>query len=178
MPSASAIRQLLDRDAIRNCLYRYCRGIDRCDRELLKTIFWAHAPVKIGSSFNGTGDDLIEWVLPQLLGLDQTMHMLGNMCIELESQFARVETYAHCYHRLKGEEGKPFDVIVAGRYLDRFEKRREEWRICARVMIYDWFREYTDSGDWGKGFLGQTLTPGITLGGRKPDDPGYKILFG
>ena len=26
---------LLDREAIRDCLYRYCRGIDRCDEETL-----------------------------------------------------------------------------------------------------------------------------------------------
>ena len=30
---------------------------------------------------------------------------------------------------------------MAGRYLDRFEKRGDEWRIAARTVVYDWLEE-------------------------------------
>ena len=41
--SEQAILELLDREAIRDCLHRYSRGIDRRDFDLLKTVFWQDA---------------------------------------------------------------------------------------------------------------------------------------
>ena len=41
MPKIADIRdQLADREAVRDCLYRYCRAIDRCDFELLASVYW------------------------------------------------------------------------------------------------------------------------------------------
>jgi hypothetical protein len=49
--------------------------------------------------------------------------------------------------------------------------REDEWRICNRVVVVDWFRQYPDSADWSAGPLGQQLSPG----GRKPEDPSYVL---
>ena len=35
--STDAIGQLLDREAIRECIFRYCRGIDRQDEQALRS---------------------------------------------------------------------------------------------------------------------------------------------
>lgn len=37
------ISELLDREAIRDCLYRYCRGIDRGDEAALRSTYWPDA---------------------------------------------------------------------------------------------------------------------------------------
>jgi hypothetical protein len=34
------------------------------------------------------------------------------------------------------------DTIGSGRFLDRFERRGDEWRIARRLVVVDWFREY------------------------------------
>jgi hypothetical protein len=70
-------------------------------------------------------------------------------------------------------EGGAREVSVAGRYLDRFERRRDEWRITERMVVHDWFRESGDTGDWSKGPFGMT---GLTLGAVSPDDKSYSCL--
>ena len=41
--SATDLQALLDREAIRDCLYRYCRGIDRADEAALRSAYWPDA---------------------------------------------------------------------------------------------------------------------------------------
>jgi hypothetical protein len=69
-------------------------------------------------------------------------------------------------------DGRKVDVIGSGRYLDRFERRGDEWRIAERLVMTDWFRQYPDSADWSKGLMGQRLD----LGTRYPDDPSYSRI--
>ena len=71
-----------------------------------------------------------------------------------------------------GPDGKPRDTIGSGRYLDKLERRGDEWRITRRIVITDWFRDYPDSGDWEVGPLGMKVPPG----GRHPDDLSYSFL--
>lgn len=42
--------ELLDREAIRDCLARYCRGVDRLDRALLLSTYWPGAEDDHGSA--------------------------------------------------------------------------------------------------------------------------------
>ena len=72
-----------------------------------------------------------------------------------------------------GEGAGAFDSVQAGRYVDRFEKRDDEWRIANRKVIVDWFREYSDAGDWEKGPLGNA---GIRPGERHPTDYSYTAV--
>jgi len=64
------------------------------------------------------------------------------------------------------------DTIGSGRYLDQFERRGNEWRVARRLVVVDWFREYADSADWGRGPFGMKVVPG----GRHPNDESYKIV--
>jgi hypothetical protein len=163
--------ELADREAIRDCLMRYSRGIDRRDPELLRGVYWPGA-VDEHLDFVGTGEDFIDYVIPALSRMDQTMHLLGNILIDIQGDEASVETYFQAFHRLRldGEERRDFEA--AGRYVDRFAKRDDEWRIARRVVIIDWFRAYPDSADWSNGVLGNRTEPG----GHKPDDRSYALL--
>ena len=166
-------RQAGDREAIRDCLYRYARGVDRCDEALVRSAFWPDA-VADWASFKGNPDELIAWAWPQLQGMEQTVHNLGNMLIGCDDGTARTETYLTAYHRLPGEGGAKTDLIVAARYLDRFEKRNDEWRIIHRVVVQEWYRHFQDSAAWGDGLFGGKLR----LGERGDADPSYAMLHG
>ena len=37
------LTELLDREAIRACIYRYCRGVDRADEATLRGTYWPDA---------------------------------------------------------------------------------------------------------------------------------------
>ena len=69
VPKVSQIREeMADREAIRDCLFRYCRGIDRMDPELLATAYWPGA-MDYHTGFTGTVEQFIEWALPRLAAM-------------------------------------------------------------------------------------------------------------
>lgn len=164
------ITELADREAIRETLYRYARGIDRIDADMIRSAYWPDA-VDTHLEFKGDTEAYIAWVFPQLKAMDQTMHMISNVLISLNGNAADVESYYYGYHRAE-IDGRKIDVVGSGRYLDKFEKRGDEWRVAQRFVTTDWFREYPDSADWSAGMLGMHLD----IGGRYPEDPSYTKL--
>lgn len=161
----SQIREeMADREAIRDCLFRYCRGTDRADADLLRTVYWPGA-MDYHTGFTGTGEEFIEWALPRLALLEQKVHMIGNILIDLDGDTAKVETYLWSVSVTPGENARK--SIVCGRYLDRFEKRDDEWRIAERFVIHDWFDDSPSTNDWSVGPFGMADLP---QGANKPDD--------
>lgn len=159
-----------DREAIRDCLFRYSRAIDRCDMALLATAYWPGA-VDHHSGFTGTIEEFIAWAEPRLRAIPHSVHMLGNILIRIDGETARVESYFWSVNVLA--EGDVREALASGRYLDRFERRGDEWRIAERMVVHDWFRESADTGDWSKGPFGW---PDLALGGAAPDDSSYSWL--
>lgn len=168
------VLELYHREAIRDCLMRYCRGADRCDEALLRSAFWPDATDSHAMPGRAPMNAylFIERVLPKLRAMDQTMHTLGNILIELLGDMAAVESYFHAYHRVR-DAARPRDIVTAGRYIDRFEAREGQWRIAERVVVIDWFREYNDSADWNRGVFGGPCV----MGAKQPEDASY-VLFG
>jgi len=170
---AAFLEELADREAIRHCLARYCRGIDRLDEDLLQSVYWDGA-MDDHVNFVGTGQDFIPHVFGALGPMRQTQHLIGNILIDMDGKSAaHCETYFQAFHSIpKGSDGGAQDLFVGGRYVDRFEKRDDEWRIASRVVIIDWFREYPDSGEFADKPLGLDIRPGL----RKPLDRSYSLM--
>lgn len=166
----------MSREAIRDCLMRYARAIDRMDRPLLESVYWPEATDDHGS-FSGTAAEFIDWVFPVLAAMEQTSHRLANILIELDGDDARTETYFDAYHRVPGTHGKPCDLVVGGRYVDWFQCRDGDWRIRRRVVIYDWMREYPDSADWSRPMTGSQFKSEIRFRtNRLGTDASYALL--
>jgi len=164
--------EMVDREAIRDCLMRYCRAIDRMDRELLLSVYWPDA-IDNHLEFIGSPPEFVEYCFPLMAKMEQTMHTLGNMLIVISGGEAQVESYFHAFHRIKGiGDAPPRDLVAAGRYLDSFVKRDDHWRIHRRTVVMDWFRDYQDSADWSNGLLGIETSPGS----REPEDISYRLL--
>jgi SnoaL-like domain len=172
--SEADIAQFLDREAIRDVEYRYAHAIDRFDAELLRTIYWPDA-IDDHGDFKGSPEEFIDWVFSSMKDLMSiTQHFMGNILIRIEGKVANVETYFQAFHRWEKPDAPAADLVIGGRYLDRMEKRGKEWRVAHRVVAFDYFREYSDSGDWAHS---QLLNPHRTLGKRNPDDA-TRPLFG
>ena len=142
---------LADREAIRECLYRYSRGVDRFDFEAVRSCYWPDGTDDHGS-FVGGVDEFIPFVRKSLDRFERTAHFLGNMQIDVDlgRGVARSETYAVAFHRYTDSEGHPADMWAGLRYIDRFERRDGQWRIRTRVCAYDWRR--TDRVEGAGGF--------------------------
>jgi ketosteroid isomerase-like protein len=172
VPTISQIEsELADRESIRQCIYRYCRAIDRCDFDLLATAYWPDA-TEHHDPFHGTIADFIQFTRDTLLAMDQTSHMVANILIDIDGVTAHVESYVRAYHRLTRDDGTKHDLVTASRYIDVMKRRGDEWRIFARTVVRDWYRDYPDSADWSADVFGRPFAPGV----RYPDDKSYAIF--
>lgn len=131
----AAVLELMDREAIRDCLLRYARGVDRFDRELIVSAFHADAIDEHGK-FVGTREEFADWALDQHAKAHlSTQHCLLNHRCELDGDSAHAETYFMFVSM--NRQGKALNMN-GGRYIDRLEKRDGVWAIVARKLVRDW----------------------------------------
>jgi hypothetical protein len=133
------VRELADKQEIHEVLMRYCRGIDRCDEELLRDVYHPDATDNHGL-FVGKATDFVPWALKGLERDINTKHYICNELIELDGDVAYVESYLLAVHHRQAKEGGLVDLTMAGRYVDRFERRAGVWKIADRKVILDWAR--------------------------------------
>ncbi|GBD14763.1 hypothetical protein HRbin25_00645 [bacterium HR25] len=162
----AALQELLDRQAIYDCLVRYCRGIDRCDAELVRSVYHPDAYDDHGPFFRGSGYEFADKVVGMLQRYKCTTHFIGNHRVELDGDVAYAETYVIAYHRFQRRDGREYDFVFAGRYIDRFERRDGEWKIAHRVVTHDWNRIDPVGETWDP----RDMTPGL----RSREDAVYR----
>lgn len=164
--------QQADRDAITDCLHLYTRGIDRCDGELLRCAFWDDAHIR-GDLFEGDRAGFIQYSTVDGKGFfAQMMHMVGNIIIRIDGAQAALEACFYGYHAAPAEADYG-DLVIGGRYLDRFELRYDEWRILEKTIMFDWHRQYPDAAGTGNGPMGSTVK---LRGERGPGDLSYALF--
>ncbi len=129
------LKELKDREAIREVVHRYCQAVDRCDLELLISCYHSDSYDDHGF-FAGNGHDFARYVIPVLQQIDSSIHSITNSRIDLSGVRAYCASQWSVVHRLK-RKGKYTDFLHDGRYLDIFEKRDGEWKILHRVVVND-----------------------------------------
>ena len=136
------IQELLDKQAIREILERYCRGVDRLDAELIRSCYHSDAEDDHGG-FKGNGWEFADYVV-KALGEHAlaTTHMLAQSVIEIDGPVAWAETYVLANHSVKRAEGEGelWLETFAGRYVDQLERRAGDWKIRTRQVVHDWSR--------------------------------------
>lgn len=162
--SEQQLSEVLDKYAISDVIMTYARAIDRLDEAMLRSVFHPdsqHAHGFIGPSSDPTSEskpgepkDFVAFAFEVLNTHTRTHHQLGNIFIELEGDDAYTETYFTAYHRMRASNDPmaaanaydtEMDLIVAGRYLDRFQKRDGVWKISHRTGLTDWMRTESPS---------------------------------
>lgn len=132
---------------IRQVLYRYCRGVDRGDVELLKSVYHPDA-IDHHGPFVGPGFEFAPWVVGEIGKLKlPEQHHITNVLIEVEGDVARVESAYLALHPEGPAENDTF-VLVSGRYLDHFELRGEHWKIAERHVTIDSARPLYPADQW------------------------------
>ncbi|MEQ5869068.1 nuclear transport factor 2 family protein [Sagittula sp. NFXS13] len=171
MTTVISTEDLAHREAIRDCLFRYARGIDRADEDALKSAYWPGAWDQHGAT-SGPVEDFYDRVRGAWARGARNIHHITNILIEFRgSGSAAVESYFHALQRGVGPDGINRQAMLSGRYCDLFERRSGEWRIAHRVVVYDWVEpqavpETSEIDRFG---------PRQPIGGVFPDDPVYKI---
>jgi hypothetical protein len=132
--SEDRLQRLLDRQDINDCLARMSRGIDRFDKAVFVSAFWEDAIVAAGP-FVGSGEELFDWS-SDFQGKAQTGHFHNtmNQTFDFDGDTAHVETY----YFFVGMNRDDTNILAGGRYIDRFEKRGDEWRLFRRNNAIEW----------------------------------------
>ena len=163
-----AVRMILDKEAIREKIFLYARGVDRKDHDLLDGVYWPEA-TDDHIAYRGDVAGFKAW-LNEFAGEMLTTHFIGNIAIDLLGPTeAFSEAHVIGFHEYPGEDGRE-DLVVGGRYLDRWEKRNGEWRLVDRIATADFQFKGKSTADWGGIFAGSTAR-----GAAKPDDPLYRV---
>ena len=126
------LQQLADKQAITEVLYRYCHAVDRIDPVLGAQIWHPDGLARYEGIFEGSGDGFIDFVFESHRQTEARSHQLSNVLIELDGDQATSESYVHACLRAGGS-----DIVVRGRYSDRFSKRDGTWRIDERRYAHD-----------------------------------------
>ncbi|KAH6696847.1 hypothetical protein F5X68DRAFT_238134 [Plectosphaerella plurivora] len=132
-----------DHELIRNCIARYCVGVDLGDWDLFSSAFHEDVSVKFPAPtglIHGIGA-----VLPAVQAMVtkfNTQHTLGTQIIELTGEeTAKATTYVTTVIFGQGEQnGK--HATNRGVYRDQLVKisveGRVDWRITERVAVGQW----------------------------------------
>jgi hypothetical protein len=184
------LQLVLDRQEIAQVLATYCRAIDRCDLELLKTVYHEDATDNHGS-FNGNAHEFAEFIIPTLrTAILDGIHTVTHSLIDVKGDFATSEAYYWAYQRCPGGEaavapyfGESYarrvkalglidglhDYYCGGRYIDLFERRGGVWKILRRTITNEWNDVRPSQRITDEGALADFNLPGR----RDREDPVY-----
>jgi ketosteroid isomerase-like protein len=123
------VRYLLDRTEILDCVARHARGCDRHDVDLISAAYHDDGLDEHGYATNA-GPDYGEWANKTHAETSQVhTHNITTHSCEIDGDTAHAESYVIVV--LIGPDGKSAQFIT-GRYLDRLERREDQWRIVVR----------------------------------------------
>ena len=135
--SEARVQQLLDKQEIAELSHNYMRALDRLDRELMLSVFHPDATTDYGF-FKGSGPEFVDYAQNALKDHISNQHMIGQILIDLEGDIAFGEVYYQAFHRFLVDDVET-DLFVAGRYVDRYERRDGAWKIAKRNVVIHYF---------------------------------------
>lgn len=163
-----AVRHLIDKQTISEAVLRYCRGVDRAEPDLIRSAFFPDAIDDHGGT-RMLATEFADFIVQRKLEeVDFSIHRITNQLIDLlpDGHTAVSESLVNSVQRVKGDDVVQFSW---SRYLDRFERRDDEWRIGYRLVVHDFHTSVPLVADsWRLPTMDVTK---FVVGGRAGDDP-------
>jgi hypothetical protein len=164
----AAIDEMLDRAELYELAMKYGRAVDRCDRELLISLYHPDAVDNHGADFQGNPQQFADYVAKSASILEASCHYILNTSYVIEGDRANGELYFYAYHRRLPPESQ--EIVVCGRYLDVYERRNGAWKILKRELVWDWADNKPMSGP------AMQLLKVLGEAAGKEDDMSYRVL--
>ncbi|MBW2496859.1 MAG: nuclear transport factor 2 family protein [Deltaproteobacteria bacterium] len=130
---------LSDEREILNLLHRYCELQDAADFVAVSELF-RHAVYAVDGGERRQGYDEVYALKTRHDrihedGTLRTKHVTTNTILEFDDEErARARSYFTVY---QATEALPLQIVIAGRYHDRFEKAGGAWRFSERIIFGD-----------------------------------------
>ncbi|MDG2002197.1 MAG: nuclear transport factor 2 family protein [Novosphingobium sp.] len=163
------LQEMLDQFRIRKVLAEYCRGSDRADEALMRSVY-AEDSWDDHGIVQADGAEFSRVMCQMVVDTTDTMsHTLGQSLITVDGDEAGAETYFIAV-ALDGEaDGKPCCNQLGGRFVDKLVREAGEWKVKHRVVMRDWSVAIPVTTDWESS---KTLRPGERSGA----DHSYEVF--
>ncbi len=137
-------RALSDKIEIKELLYRYSRGVDTKDWELLTSVFTpdAHLDYTSVSGPAGPRDAVVAWLERSLTPVPMTQHFITNVEIDLDGDRAKVRAMFYNPMLLPGFSDLTY---CGGNYLHDVVRTAEGWKSERLVEDNRWFVNRPDA---------------------------------
>lgn len=165
------LQALLDKQAILELVHAYCNAADRHDNEKFRQLYHEDAWDDHGSFFKGPAMAFIDQLPKIQESMEILHHNVTTVNIKLDGNRAEGEVYILAFHKVRTEEG-PFDLLIGGRYFDKYEKRNGVWKFTHRAVVADWANLHQPSIV----NLDNPVIEGAYIGKPGPDDPSYSFF--
>lgn len=139
--SDTALRRLVDRQAIVDVIHAYCRNVDLVRPTEIAALFTEDCVVDYGPGMGAVTNGSAE--LEQRLGrglprFAATSHHVSNIEVSFDpddeaADSARATTYLYAWHRFPDHPATP-DAHLWAQYHDRFVRTDGGWRIAERTL--------------------------------------------
>lgn len=165
------LQALLDKQAISELINAYCVAADRHDYDKMRTLYHEDAVDDHGGFYKGLATEFIDR-LPQIQAPMKILHHnLTTINIALEGDYAEGEVYVLAFHQVETDDGA-VDLLIGGRYLDKYEKRGGSWKYIERAVVADW----ATVNDPSTVCLDHPMLAGSHTGQPGPEDPSYAFF--
>jgi hypothetical protein len=165
------LRALLDKQEITELVHSYCSAADRRDHDKLRALYHEDATDDHGAFFKGLAMDFID-SLPAIQAPMQILHHnITTVNIALDGDYAEGEIYVLAFHQVQTDTD-PMDLLIGGRYLDKYEKRNGLWKFSHRVVVTDWSQVNSPSTVC----LDHPMIAGSHIGKPGQQDPSYDFF--
>lgn len=129
------VQILRDKQEIYDVLMKYCRGVDRCDTELIDSVQRLDPAYPTYRSYY-EGKGIVKIVKAEA---KQTTHFIGNVLIEVDGDTAKSESYFFSLH-VVGRADHDYVRTVCARYLHHFARLDGRWFVTSKYVAHDWSR--------------------------------------
>lgn len=143
------LQGLLAKEAITAVIHKRARTTDQRDLEGSLSCYHPDG-TEDHEGFDGSIEQYLRTASPVFMAdspVETCFHLIGNVEIQLDGDRAASQCYFICC-LTANEGGRRRSFTNAGRYLDDFERRDQEWRITRRRCLYDWSRSDEVSAPW------------------------------
>jgi len=162
----SMLQEMLDEFALRKLVHTYCRAVDRGDFATLRELYHHDAIDAHGEIATGSVGEFLETLEASRPHIRSMQHNVTTVNFVIDGERAEGEIYTIATHTF-GAGDRDVDVIIGGRYLDKYEKRSGVWKISERTIVTDW----AHVNDPSKVDLSHPTTRGTLRGSPGADDP-------
>ena len=159
------LHELAAKEAIRDQIHNYARGLDRMDRTLALQVWHPDGTADYLGQYKGLGSGFIDYAWRAHEKIMGHTHQMTNIVIKVNGDTAVSETYLIASLRSEPTAESSSTNLIRGRYADKWSKRDGRWAIDHRVMVVDFSTRHDAAGPNRQGFMRRDRT-----------DPTYQVF--